>query len=178
MQQDRQLSSHGHHRSLLGIFSSSRRKFQSPSPQIAVFHANHRDEQLKSKLRREAPGILNWMLRGLQRYVDAGYKMTYPEIVEKATSEYRISQDIVGQFINTKCELAGKIQVSDLYSSFKFWAEQSRERHNLTLRKFGDEVVKREGIFRNKEKDATYFHGVSLRLSAADQQLNELAEEI
>ncbi|MBZ5658841.1 MAG: bifunctional DNA primase/polymerase [Acidobacteriia bacterium] len=141
-------------------------------------HANHRDEQLKSKLRREAPGILNWMLRGLQRYVDAGYKMTYPEIVEKATSEYRISQDIVGQFINTKCELAGKIQVSDLYSSFKFWAEQSRERHNLTLRKFGDEVVKREGIFRNKEKDATYFHGVSLRLSAADQQLNELAEEI
>src|SRR3984957_3605374 len=37
MEQDRQLSSHGHHRSLLGIFSSSRRKFQSPSPQIAVF---------------------------------------------------------------------------------------------------------------------------------------------
>src|SRR6202166_2155325 len=37
MQQDRQLSSHGHHRSLLGIFPSSLRKLASPSPQIAVF---------------------------------------------------------------------------------------------------------------------------------------------
>jgi len=139
--------------------------------------AANRDEQLKSKLRREAPGILNWMLRGLGRYVDAGYRMTYPEIVERATSEYRISQDIVGQFVNAKCELTGKIQVSDLYDAFKLWAEQSRERHNLTNRKFGDELVKREGIFRNKEKDATYFHGLSLRLSAGDKLLNELAEE-
>src|SRR5579862_1907861 len=37
MQQDRQLSSHGHHRSLLGIFPSSFRQLLSPSPQIAVF---------------------------------------------------------------------------------------------------------------------------------------------
>src|SRR5580700_6003305 len=37
MQQYRQLSSHGHHRSLLGIFSSSLRKLASPSPQITVF---------------------------------------------------------------------------------------------------------------------------------------------
>src|ERR1700686_577154 len=36
MQQDRQLSSHGHHRSLLGIFPSSLGELQSPSPQIAV----------------------------------------------------------------------------------------------------------------------------------------------
>src|SRR6202140_5272674 len=36
MQQDRQLSCHGHHRSLLGIFPSSLRKLASPSPQIAV----------------------------------------------------------------------------------------------------------------------------------------------
>src|SRR5580700_581674 len=37
MQQYRQLSSHGHHRSLLGIFSSSLCKLASPSPQITVF---------------------------------------------------------------------------------------------------------------------------------------------
>src|ERR1700722_18865397 len=36
MQQYRQLSSHGNHCSFLGIFSSSLRKFQSPSPQITV----------------------------------------------------------------------------------------------------------------------------------------------
>src|SRR5437879_4408635 len=37
MEQYRQLSSHGNHRSLLGIFSSSLRKLPSPSPQITVF---------------------------------------------------------------------------------------------------------------------------------------------
>lgn len=140
--------------------------------------ADKRDEQLKSKLRHEASGILNWMLRGLQRYVAAGYKMTYPVIVEQATSEYRTSQDIVGQFINTKCELTGKIQVSDLYDVFIRWAEQSRERHNLTLRKFGDELVKREGIFRNRERDATYIHGISVRLSETDKTFNEMLEDI
>src|SRR6202790_3328993 len=37
MQQDRQLSSHGHDGSLLGIFPSSLRQLASPSPQITVF---------------------------------------------------------------------------------------------------------------------------------------------
>jgi hypothetical protein len=37
MEQYRQLSSHGHYRSLVGIFSSSLRKLPSPSPQITVF---------------------------------------------------------------------------------------------------------------------------------------------
>src|SRR3984957_6468772 len=36
MQQHRHLSSHGNYRSFLGIFSSSLRKLQSPSPQITV----------------------------------------------------------------------------------------------------------------------------------------------
>ena len=37
MQQDRQLSRHGHHRSFLGIFSPSLCQLPSPSPQITVF---------------------------------------------------------------------------------------------------------------------------------------------
>lgn len=141
-------------------------------------NAQNRDEQLKSKLRHEASGILNWMLRGLARYVLAGYKMTYPEIVEKATSEYRVSQDIVGQFLSAKCQLTGKISVTDLYNAFKLWAESERERHSLTLRKFGDELVKREGIFRSKDGRGSFFNGVSLTLSAADHQLNEIAKEM
>jgi hypothetical protein len=37
MEQYRQLSSHGNHRSFLGIFPSALRKLPSPSPQITVF---------------------------------------------------------------------------------------------------------------------------------------------
>jgi P4 family phage/plasmid primase-like protien len=140
--------------------------------------AASRDEQLKSKLRHEASGILNWMLRGLARYVSAGYKMSYPEIVNNATAEYRVSQDVVGQFIAARCNLNGKIGVTELYNAFKVWAEQSRERHNLTLRKFGDELVKRDGIFRAQHKQGSLFQGISLQISLEDRALDEMAEMI
>jgi putative DNA primase/helicase len=142
-----------------------------------VTQAN-RDEQLKSKLRHEAPGILNWMLRGLARYVSAGYKMHYPEIVDNATAEYHISQDVVGQFISARCNLGGKVSVTELYSAFKIWAEQSRERHNLTLRKFGDELVKHSGICRAQDKNGSLFQGISLQIYPEDRTLNEMADLI
>jgi putative DNA primase/helicase len=78
-----------------------------------------RDEQLKSKLRHEASGILNWMLAGLRRYVERGYKMRFPIKVEEATVEYRVSQDVLGQFIAAMCESSGKVSVNDLYNAFK-----------------------------------------------------------
>ena len=136
----------------------------------------NRDEQLKSKLRHEASGILNWMLRGLARYVSAGYKMQFPAIVDNATAEYRISQDVVGQFISARCNLSGKVGVTDLYSAFKIWAEQSRERHNLTLRKFGDELVKHAGISRTQDKNGSSFQGISLQISSSDRTLDEMAD--
>jgi hypothetical protein len=87
-----------------------------------------RDEHLKAKLRREAPGILNWMLKGLADVVANNYKMTYPKEVEAATSQYRESQDVIGQFVEAKCVLGGdrKIPVSDLFTSFKIWADWNR----------------------------------------------------
>ena len=140
-----------------------------------VTQAN-RDEQLKSKLRHEAPGILNWMLHGLAGYVSARYKMHFPAIVDNATAEYRISQDVVGQFISARCNLSGKVTVAELYSAFKIWAELSRERHNLTLRKFGDELVKHAGICRAKDKNGSLFQGISLQIVPDDRTLNEMAD--
>src|ERR1700694_2033911 len=55
MQQYRQLSSHCHDRSLLGIFSSSLRKLASPSPQIAVF--SKRSQNVVRSLHHHRPQI-------------------------------------------------------------------------------------------------------------------------
>jgi putative DNA primase/helicase len=140
-----------------------------------VTQAN-RDEQLKSKLRHEAPGILNWMLCGLAGYVSAEYNMHFPAIVDNATAEYRISQDVVGQFMSARCNLSGKVTVADLYSAFTIWAEQSRERHNLTLRKFGDELVKHAGICRAQDKNGSLFQGISLQISPEERTLTEMAD--
>ena len=46
-------------------------------PWEVVVPKQRRDEQLKAKLRTEASGILNWMLRGLADYLKNG--MQYPQ---------------------------------------------------------------------------------------------------
>jgi len=75
-----------------------------------------RDEQLKAKLRTEASGVLNWMLRGLADYRANG--MQYPQKVESATSQYRESQDMIAQFIAAKCvqDVNAEVRFSELYS--------------------------------------------------------------
>ncbi len=78
------------------------------------------------------------------------------------------------------CELSDKVLVNDLYSAFKFWAEQSRERHSLTLRKFGDELTKRNdcNVFRGSIQGNSYYHGISLRLPTAEKCVNEIVEGV
>src|SRR6266478_6242962 len=56
MQQYRQLSSHGHDGSLLGIFSSSLRKLLSPSPQITVFSKRSQNVRERDLSRLEEIG--------------------------------------------------------------------------------------------------------------------------
>jgi len=136
-----------------------------------------RDELLKSKLRKEASGILNWMLAGLARFVHRGYKMQYPKKIEDATQEYRVSQDVIGQFLQTKCVLGPdyKIAVADLFTSFKLWADASRERHNFSVRSFGDSLCKRNdcNIFRSKSNGTTFLNGIA---STEQKKLDDLAE--
>jgi phage/plasmid-associated DNA primase len=104
--------------------------------------------------------------------------MSYPEIVNNATAEYRVSQDVVGQFIGARCSLNGEVGITEVYNAFKMWAEQSRERHNLTLPKFGDELVKHDGIYRAQHKQGSLFQGISLQISVEDRALDEMAETI
>jgi P4 family phage/plasmid primase-like protien len=123
-----------------------------------------RDEQLKAKLRREASGILNWMLKGLSIYVAAGCKISYPKEVEAATSEYREAEDIVGQFLAARCVLGegSSLQSGDIYRAFKIWAEQAGERRIITQRKLGDEL-QRHRIMKKKVSAGTWFLGISLK---------------
>lgn len=142
---------------------------------------NRRDEQLKYKLRKEASGILNWALRGLQRYVQAGYKMAYPAKVEAATQEYRTSQDVLGQFISARCQVGGdyKIRTSELFKAFQDWAEASRERHTFTLRTFGAALEKRKDycFFRSTVNGTSRINGLSLIPVVGENAINFLAEE-
>jgi putative DNA primase/helicase len=118
------------------------------------------DKELKAKLRNEASGILNWMLKGLARYREQG-GLIYPEKVCAATSQYRDSQDIVGQFLRAKCILTpyAEIKGAELYTSYKIWCDANRE-WVMKERQFTEALLRVSGIVTKRKQDGKWYVGV------------------
>ena len=107
------------------------------------------DLQLPDKLRAELPGILNWALDGLRRWLQAsngGKRRGLPHCaaVDSATAEYRGEQDRLKQFLADCTEAAPgyTIQAGVLYQVYRKWCEENGERYPLTGNKFGREIAK------------------------------------
>ena len=84
-----------------------------------------KDADLWNKLKAETQGILAWMVDGCLAWQKDGLRP--PEIVKKATEEYRNEEDIVLQFVEETCLQGGgfKAQAQTLFEHFKKWAESS-----------------------------------------------------
>lgn len=103
---------------------------------------SERDPLMLDKLTAELPGILAWAVRGNMLWQRQG--IAAPEIVARATGEYRVEQDTVGQFLADSCEMGAAFEVSagTLYRAYEVWAKQ------LGLRpeggtKFGQDLGRR-----------------------------------
>jgi putative DNA primase/helicase len=140
-------------------------------PFEVIIPEEKRDPQLAGKLKAEGPGILNWMLRGLKVYLEHG--MMYPAKVREATSHYRESQDIIGQFIAAKCVLheEAEVQFSLLYEAYKQWAAAARE-FTLSERKFSEALKKRPTLTSKRKKGLTWYVGIGLRAGEDQRQVD------
>ena len=118
-----------------------------------------KDKKLPSKLRKEAPGILNWALGGLAEYRTAG--LICPEKVDKATAEYKDSQDIVGQFIKARKILRPDLETKgdELYSEFCNWCKVMGE-WAMKERRFTAAVLKVAGIGRKQVAGSKWYTGI------------------
>jgi putative DNA primase/helicase len=79
------------------------------------------DPTLADTLMTELPGILNWALAGCRAWQRDGLPL--PAIVQAATAEYRADEDVLGPFIESRCErdLAAWVSADDLYTRYTFW---------------------------------------------------------
>jgi putative DNA primase/helicase len=79
---------------------------------------------------RERPGILNWLIRGAERYLNEGLTPFIPAAVTAFTEEYREELDPVGMWVSA-CVWHGPgyetstVQAADLYKSFTAWCDRS-----------------------------------------------------
>lgn len=101
------------------------------------------DKHLTYKLKRELPGILNWIFEGFLKYKRLG-GLNPPACVLESVREYRNEMDVISQFIDECClpEPGFEIKASVVYDHYKKWAKQN-EQYVMNSTKFGIEMSKR-----------------------------------
>lgn len=117
------------------------------------------DKDLKWKLLREAPGILDWALEGAIMWQREGLEM--PGAVEKASREYRREMDVLEQFIDEVCVVGESEQVaaSDFYKAYKQWAKDNEE-HLFAKQKFSQKM--KEKFEYKKTRSGRFYRGIDI----------------
>jgi putative DNA primase/helicase len=123
-----------------------------------------RDPTLPARLKREASGILNWLIDGLSDWHERG-GLCPPLEVLAATEDYREDSDPVGRFLSEWCVLdqGARVEVGELHQAFTTWCEREQVKV-LTLNFFGRRLTDRN-IEKQKSDGDVYRCG--LRLTAA-----------
>jgi putative DNA primase/helicase len=112
------------------------------------FNVKFRDTQSEIKdlaeklVQEEGSGILNWMLRGLEEYMEIG--LAVPEEAKQKAQELRDEQDFLGRFLDertARTDANGEmVMVSRLYDTFKVHADATGEGRGWTRTKFNAEM--------------------------------------
>ncbi|AMV41064.1 phage/plasmid primase, P4 family [Planctomyces sp. SH-PL62] len=118
------------------------------------------DPEMPEKLRAEFPGILAWCVRGCLAWQEVG--LNEPDVVTRATAEYRSEQDVMGLFLEERAVLdpSMRTRCGQVFEAYKAWAESGGERP-MTMRTFG-QAMRERGIETVKSSSLWYV-GVGLK---------------
>lgn len=103
------------------VFKSGRIRVVSFNKHFGEYEQN---KKLKDELRKEANGILNWMITGLYLYRKEGLEP--PSAVRDSTDEYEIDSDKIGRFISECLVKSDKnTSAKDVYEKYSKWCSDS-----------------------------------------------------
>lgn len=128
-----------------------------------TFAQQEQNQNLLNELKDESAGILNWLIEGCLMWQAEGLKPT-PEKVNLATQAYQSDNDLLADFIFTRCKVdSGYLTKSrSLYSEYIEWAESEgiQRADIISSKDFG----RRMGDKFSSEhmRDGTYYKGVRL----------------
>lgn len=125
-------------------------------PFTHYFKEDERVVNMAHNLMEEAPGILNWLLTGFDRYKKKG-RLKRCKAIETETIEYRSEEDFYTEFFEEKKSGViksdrGEISASTLFEKYVVWFERryGDKRKPPTQTKFGRDMSSRfEKVKRN-----------------------------
>jgi putative DNA primase/helicase len=133
-----------------------------------TFTEANRDKHFADKiLAKEMPGILAWAVKGCLLWQEEGIKE--PEVVRKATSNYRAEMDSFATFFEECCEVRENGRVSNklLRAAYDEWCKENGE-YALSQRPFSQKLIERKFVKRRVPGSGAYeWTGFALRGSAA-----------
>jgi putative DNA primase/helicase len=128
------------------------------------------DRKLAEKLKAtELPGIFNWAIKGLMEYYEKG--LCPPKIVTKATSDYKMEQDILHDFIFEVCDIPkidepfGKsyvVKSGDLYNAYKTWNTFNGDEKPMSSTKFG-RLLRDKGFAKDRDMHGVSYLGIKIK---------------
>jgi len=109
-----------------------------------------KDKHLDHKLHAEAPGILNWVIAGVQAWQDTG--LGFPDKAKAATDTYFDEMDALGEFLETCCELGNEyfMKFQTLFNLYVMWCKNKKQ-YQLSDKAFSQSLNEREIVSEKKQ---------------------------
>lgn len=136
------------------LFSSERLK-------VVEFNRHFKPEEQDVHLKDELTspeamsGIFMWLIRGYIKYKERG--LTMSESLRQVIRQYEFDNDLVAQFLHSRCEKdeSSSVRAKDLYAKFKVWSK-SEGSFVLSARKFNSEMERHPEWFIKKYVSGGY----------------------
>jgi len=115
---------------------------------------------LDQQLRKEAPGILAWLVRGCLLWQKHGLKP--PRKITEATEKYRRDEDLLADYIDECCirEPGAKCSASELYGRFVTWYHANIGVKEPSGHWFGKQLSQK--YEKSKSNGKIIYHGIDL----------------
>jgi putative DNA primase/helicase len=144
-----------------------RARFWNPdSDSVGPDHLKQ-DKSLGERLKREYPGILNWLIEGALLWRESG--MSVPESVKRETDNYRAEEDTFGQFVSEallKTNSAPPLLLKTLCEKYRTWCE-SQNTQPMNNRNVASELRRRGVRVEVGHSNLTYCKGITIKHGSA-----------
>ena len=142
------------------------------------FKDSEQDTTLKSRLRLEAPGILNWMIKGCIKWQSKSLKKQ-PTKIRDAVAQYRYQEDEMGSFIASCLVKSESLRVDkkDVFLIYQEWATSQGINHQKTQRQLSKELSEK-GFVSKESNSKGYWLGYSLKEGNRDSSSSKIIDGV